>query len=91
LDALGEGGEVKCVLCRMQGRIALTVADTGPGIPEEQRSRIFDLYFTTKANGTGLGLSIVHQIVSEHDGEITVTSSPGAGATFRMLLPDTSA
>jgi PAS domain S-box-containing protein len=91
LDALGEGGEVKCVLCRMQGRIALTVADTGPGIPEEQRSRIFNLYFTTKANGTGLGLSIVHQIVSEHDGEITVTSSPGAGATFRMLLPDTSA
>lgn len=90
LEALGEGGEIKCVLCRMHGRIALTVADTGPGIPEEQRSRIFNLYFTTKANGTGLGLSLVHQIVSEHDGEITVTSSPGAGATFRMLLPDSS-
>jgi len=90
LDALPKGGEIKCIACRSNDRIMLSIADNGPGIPEEMQSKIFNLYFTTKTGGTGLGLSIVHQIVSEHGGEISVTSHPGQGTTFRILLPPAS-
>ncbi|MBE0644694.1 MAG: PAS domain S-box protein [Bacteroidetes bacterium] len=87
IEALTEGGIIKTVACRRGTQIAITISDNGPGIPEETRKKIFNLYFTTKATGTGLGLSIVHQIVSEHGGDITVTSAEGAGSTFRILLP----
>ena len=74
-------------------RVVLAVEDTGKGIPESELNRIFDPFFTTKAvgNGTGLGLFIVYGIVKKHGGRITVTSSPGKGATFRMELPLPSA
>ena len=64
------------------------------GIPSHVLPRIFDPFFTTKdvGVGTGLGLSICHAIVSDHGGEIEVTSETGTGTTFRVLLPaDTSA
>ncbi len=69
------------------GWVEITVADTGPGIPPAELERIFDLYFTTKAEGTGLGLSIVHRIVSEHGGRIEVQSALGEGTRFTILLP----
>ncbi len=68
-------------------RVALTIEDTGVGIPAEQLDRIFDLYYTTKAEGSGIGLSIVYRIVQLHGGEIEVQSTEGHGTTFRMLLP----
>ena len=49
--------------------------------------RIFDLYFTTKEKGSGIGLSMVFRTIQMHDGEIEVQSTPGAGTTFRVLLP----
>ena len=68
--------------------IALTVTDTGTGIPAEVLPRIFDPFFTTKqAQGTGLGLSISQQLVSRMGGRIEVRSTPGTGTAFRILLP----
>ena len=72
-----------------QGRVGLSVSDTGVGIPEEVRERIFDPFFSTKsdAKGVGLGLAVVYGIVQRHEGRISVTSAPGAGTTFTIDLP----
>jgi C4-dicarboxylate-specific signal transduction histidine kinase len=69
--------------------VAVTFADTGPGIPPGLEQRIFDPFFTTKevGAGTGLGLSITYGIITEHAGTISVESSPGEGARFRIELP----
>lgn len=72
-----------------QGRVALEIADTGPGIPADVMPRIFDPFFTTKPAGlgTGLGLSIAFGILQAHGGVISVDSTPGHGAAFRVELP----
>ena len=68
-------------------RVEIAVADSGPGIPPDELERVFDPYFTTRAEGTGLGLSLVHRIVSEHGGRIEVHSAPGEGTRFTIQLP----
>ena len=68
-------------------RVVLEVSDEGPGIPPEQRDDIFHPFFTTKETGVGLGLALVHQMVVEHEGEITVASEVGRGSVFRVTLP----
>ncbi len=68
-------------------RIVLTVADSGPGVPEGLRDKIFEPFFTTKGSGTGLGLSISRRIVAEHGGSLEVGASRLGGAEFRVLLP----
>ncbi len=72
--------------------IVLTVADTGNGIPPQLIDRIFDPFFTTKkaGEGSGLGLSIVHGIIRDHEGDISVSSTPGRGTSFHILLPASS-
>jgi nitrogen fixation/metabolism regulation signal transduction histidine kinase len=65
----------------------LEVADDGPGISAENRARVFDPYYTTKAEGTGLGLAIVKKVVLEHGGEIECTASDLGGAAFVIRLP----
>jgi PAS domain S-box-containing protein len=69
--------------------IAIEVSDTGSGIPPEVAEHIFDPFFTTKevGKGTGLGLSTVLGIVRNHGGVINLTSSPGSGTTFRIIVP----
>ncbi len=68
-------------------KITITFRDTGEGIDQQNQSRIFNPFFTTRQQGTGLGLSITQRIVEQHDGEISVTSSPGRGAAFTIILP----
>ena len=67
--------------------VRVTIADHGVGIPPENLPKIFDPFFSTKKGGTGLGLAIVHSIVKNHGGQIEVTSAPGEGTTFSLLLP----
>lgn len=65
----------------------MSFADTGAGIPEPVRERIFDPFYTTKEHGTGLGLSISYGIIEQHGGTITVDSMVGEGSTFTIQLP----
>jgi hypothetical protein len=85
-----QGGTIRITARRRDdGMVEIMVADDGPGIPPEVVPRIFDPFFTTKdvGEGSGLGLSIVHGIVDRHGGHIDVESKPGAGTTFRVILP----
>jgi nitrogen-specific signal transduction histidine kinase len=67
--------------------VVVDVTDDGPGVPAHLIDRIFDPFFSTKAEGTGLGLSIVRKILEAHDGRIELTVIPGRGTRFRVTLP----
>ncbi len=88
IDALPAGGDLT-IATRREGtdRVACTVADTGVGMPEAVRRRVFAPFFTTKGQtGTGLGLSICYSTVTRHRGEIWVESQEGRGTTFTLLF-----
>ncbi len=82
-----EGGSLTFSVAQLEQAIRVAVADTGEGLTEEERSRLFTPYYTTKHYGTGLGLAIVQGVVTDHHGKITVESSKGMGATFIMEFP----
>jgi signal transduction histidine kinase len=67
--------------------IVITIADNGPGIPQEKLAKIFEPYFTTKEKGTGLGLAIVKHNTELYNGTVCVDSEPGRGTTFTIMLP----
>lgn len=89
IQAVGKGGRVVLRLRAGKGAPVLSVEDNGPGIPPENLERIFEPFFTTKApgEGTGLGLSVSRGIMEELGGSLEVESTPGRGATFRVVLP----
>jgi PAS domain S-box len=68
-------------------RLAITVKDTGPGIPQDDLPRLFEPFFTTKHSGMGMGLAICRTTVESHGGQLSADSMPGSGATFRLTLP----
>jgi len=67
--------------------VAITVADTGPGIPEDIRDRVFEPFFSTKHKGSGLGLPTAKRIIDAHGGRLTIDSSPTAGTAVHVVLP----
>jgi len=89
VDAMPKGGSLTIRTARApEKKIAIELQDTGTGMSAEQQARAFrGLLQTTKRHGTGIGLAIVSKVIEAHNGGITVDSSPGRGATFRILLP----
>ncbi|MGC6488686.1 MAG: ATP-binding protein [Planctomycetota bacterium] len=84
--------EAAAATCEEPGRwLELTVSDDGPGMPVEQQQRAFDLFYSTREGQSGLGLSVVHATVTRHGGQVRLTSTPGEGTTFRLLLPAVAA
>jgi signal transduction histidine kinase len=91
IQAMPTGGTLNLAVSASGGMLALTVTDTGPGIPPEVGPRLFEPYVTTKARGIGLGLAIARRIVEAHGGGIEAETAPGGGARFRVTLPLTGA
>jgi GAF domain-containing protein len=88
VDALPGGGEIRIATREREDWVEVSVADTGVGMSESVRRRIFEPFFSTKGpSGTGLGLAMVYGIVSRHGGEILVETAEGAGSTFTIRLP----
>ena len=87
LEAMSDGGALEMILEALPTEAEVRIIDTGPGIPDEVRRRIFDMHYTTKTTGTGIGLYLARSIVEAHGGEITVESRPGRGSQFRLRLP----
>jgi len=85
--AMSGGGKLKITTEETDEEIRIVIADTGTGISEENLSKIFEPYFSTKKNGTGLGLTVLYKIVKEHRGEISVKSREGEGTAFTIALP----
>jgi len=87
IEASAPGGIVRLTVESRGAAIHLSVSDQGSGIASEHLESIFNPFFTTRTDGTGLGLAIVTKIVDEHNGKITVQSTPDAGTTFELILP----
>jgi two-component system NtrC family sensor kinase len=87
LDAMPDGGTLSVRTAFGPTVVLVEVADTGIGIPDDIRPRLFEPFYTTKTNGTGLGLSISAHIVTQHGGQIEVETNPGKGTIFRVVLP----
>lgn len=88
-EAMPKGGTLMIATGREKDRVLIHIRDTGVGIPEENKSKIFEAFFTTKqkVKGVGLGLSVCYGIVKDHGGEIKVESEEGKGTTFTISLP----
>jgi two-component system sensor histidine kinase BaeS len=86
------GGTVTVTAQRRGGSVVIAVADEGDGIASEDLARVFEpgVRLTAARPGSGLGLAVVRTIAQAHGGEVEVESSPGQGATFRLVLPDVS-
>ncbi|HEV8630290.1 MAG TPA: ATP-binding protein, partial [Thermoanaerobaculia bacterium] len=87
LEATEAPGKVEVRTARSDGRLQLVVADSGRGIPAEQKEKLFLPHFSTKGRGTGLGLAIVHRVVADHHGTIRVEDNAPRGTVFTIELP----
>jgi two-component system sensor histidine kinase HydH len=87
IHATPEGGSVTVSVNRSGETVRIQVKDTGRGMTESERDKMFDPFFTTGKQGTGLGLAVSHQIVEQHDGHFETESSPGEGTAITVVLP----
>jgi signal transduction histidine kinase len=86
-EAMQGRGAIDVTVTSDGAGLAVTIADHGPGIPADLRQRVFEPYFTTKDDGTGLGLALVRVTFEAHRGTISVSETPGGGATFAIVFP----
>ena len=87
IQVMPEGGELLVRSHQIGDSVFLRFRDRGPGVPPENRERIFNPLFTTRAEGTGLGLAICNKTVMAHGGKLSVRDAPGGGAEFVIQLP----
>jgi PAS domain S-box-containing protein len=97
LDSMPDGGTLSVAVSKremtakhkgeVQAAVCIEISDTGVGMSPEVASRIFEPFYTTKAQGSGLGLAISYGIIEAHEGQLSVKSRPGEGTTFTILLP----
>ena len=87
IEAMDHGGDLTARIERSENTCAIVIADTGPGIPPDQRAQIFQLYYTTRPKGTGIGLAMAFRAAQLHGGTIEVKSEMGKGTEFRVVLP----
>ena len=87
IEAMHGGGRIK-MICMLEGDLVVVrIEDYGPGIPEDQLSKMGQPFYTTKEKGTGLGLMVSYKIVDNHQGSIQVHSRIGVGTSFEIILP----
>jgi signal transduction histidine kinase len=87
-DAMPQGGTLEVTTIEENGFVKIEFRDSGTGMPEEVKKRIFEPFMTYgKKHGTGLGMSIVKKVIDDHKGRIEIDSEMGKGTTIRMLLP----
>ena len=86
-EALVDGGHIEVSVEAHDDVVYMVIQDDGPGIPPDKTEKIFDAYFSTKAQGTGLGLAIVRHNVEVYSGRVRVESELGHGARFLLELP----
>jgi signal transduction histidine kinase len=85
-----QGGRVEVGLARNGGSVRLSVADQGPGIPEEEREAVFARFYQARGNshgGTGVGLAVVRGLIELHGGHVELASQVGVGSVFTVVLP----
>ena len=82
-----DGGRIELAMSGANGSVAVEVSDSGPGIDEHARERIFRPFWSRDGRGTGLGLAIARELAVALGGEIALESAPGEGSRFRLLLP----
>jgi signal transduction histidine kinase len=88
IEAIGDaGGTVRIAVARAESGVTLTVADDGPGMTPQARSRAFLRFSSGSQNGTGLGLAIVHRLVTANGGTIRLADTPGGGLTVEVEFP----
>jgi signal transduction histidine kinase len=87
-DVLGAGGRIDVTTATgAEGDVLVRIKDNGPGIPEDLRRKIFEVFYSTRGGGTGLGLPIAQRIMETHGGWIEVESEVGVGSTFILHIP----
>ncbi|MNR21664.1 Sensor protein ZraS [compost metagenome] len=86
MEAMEEKGQLTLETRNSPEGVELLVTDTGPGIPLAKQEKLFQPFFTTKAQGTGLGLALCLSIIERHNGKISVESEEGCGTTFSVLF-----
>jgi signal transduction histidine kinase len=87
IEAMPEGGELSLTSSTADDWLHVAIHDTGPGINPDEAAKIFEPFYTTKADGTGLGLAVSYGIIERHGGRITVEGSAQSGTTFTLALP----